>query len=64
MEILWPIKQTKYTAHFKDGNKELKLRIERKGNKTKVFREGDEIKKILNWNVFYTINLEEVEFVN
>ena len=64
-QSLWPYRQTKTTAHFRDGNKQLSLRIKRNktGRGATVYSKGDKMDVMLP--VSWTINLEEVsiEFI-
>lgn len=54
MEHLFPYRQTKNKAFFKDGKKEL---VVTRKSKYHLEGDGDEIDKILDWPVNFTPNL-------
>jgi len=58
MKHLFPYKQTKNKAFFKDGNKE--LTATRKGFNIEL--KGDKINKILDWNIGETVHLDKFNF--
>jgi len=55
MKHLFPYKQTKNKAFFKDGNKELV--VTRKGDNIEL--KGDKINKILDWDIGETVHADK-----